>query len=212
MTNRIFIDTLFVVALVNRRDQYHEQAATLSERFDGHPLLVTDAVLLEIGNALSRNYKEEAVRIMDELLASDEVDVVRLSPHLFDKASSMYKTYLDKEWSLVAWQVASIGSGYVFGFHSTGSSLSRFDHIHEHHSSGTIAKRFIQSTLSTKGCTPDRIAGGQIMDEPRCPLPQGLKVLPDLFHERNGSGMIANRLIHFTLIAQNTSPVRVGSG
>jgi predicted nucleic acid-binding protein len=101
VTNRIFIDTLFVVALVNRRDQYHEQAATLAEIFDGHPLLVTDAVLLEIGNALSRNYKEEAVRIMDEFLASDEVEIVRLTPELFDEGYSMYKTYLDKEWSLV---------------------------------------------------------------------------------------------------------------
>ena len=101
MTNRIFIDTLFVVALVNRRDQYHEQATKLAERLDGHPLLVTDAVLLEIGNALSRNYKEEAVRIMDDFLASDEVEIVRLTPELFDKAYSMYRTYLDKEWSLV---------------------------------------------------------------------------------------------------------------
>lgn len=101
MTSRIFIDTVFVVALVNRRDQYHEQAVTLAERFDGHPLLVTDAVLLEIGNALSRNYKEEAVRIMDDFFASDEVKIVRLTRELFDKAYSLYKTYVDKEWSLV---------------------------------------------------------------------------------------------------------------
>ena len=32
--NRIFIDTLFVIALMNRRDQYHQQALDLSEQFE----------------------------------------------------------------------------------------------------------------------------------------------------------------------------------
>jgi uncharacterized protein len=53
--NRIFIDTLFVIALINRRDQYHQQALDLSEQFERYPLLVTDAILLEIGNALARS-------------------------------------------------------------------------------------------------------------------------------------------------------------
>jgi uncharacterized protein len=47
--SRIFIDTLFVIALINRRDQYHQQALELAEQFEGYPLLVTDAVFLEIG-------------------------------------------------------------------------------------------------------------------------------------------------------------------
>jgi len=33
----IFPDTVFVIALVNRRDQYHQQAAALSEQFGGYP-------------------------------------------------------------------------------------------------------------------------------------------------------------------------------
>jgi predicted nucleic acid-binding protein len=60
--NRIFIDTLFVIALMNRRDQYHQQALDLAEQFEGDPLLVTDAILLEIGNALARSYKQKAGR------------------------------------------------------------------------------------------------------------------------------------------------------
>jgi hypothetical protein len=31
--NRIFIDTLFVIALINRRDQYHQQALDLGATF-----------------------------------------------------------------------------------------------------------------------------------------------------------------------------------
>ena len=74
MSNRIFIDTLFVIALINRRDQYHQQALDLAEQFEGYPLFVTDAVLLEIGNALARSYKQEAVAIIEQFLAAEEID------------------------------------------------------------------------------------------------------------------------------------------
>ncbi len=57
MLNRIFIDTLFVIALINPRDQHHRKARALASKYENHPLLVTDAVLLEIGNGLARTYK-----------------------------------------------------------------------------------------------------------------------------------------------------------
>ena len=101
MSSRIFIDTLFVIALINRRDQYHHQALELSEQFEGHPLLVTDAVLLEIGNALARSYKQEAVEIIEQFVAAEEVEVVHLTPRLFEQGFALYKTHQDKAWGLV---------------------------------------------------------------------------------------------------------------
>ena len=83
MSTRIFIDTLFVIALINRRDQYHHQALDLAEQLEGRPVLVTDAVFLEIGNALARRYKQEAVAILEQFLAAEEVEVVHLTPRLF---------------------------------------------------------------------------------------------------------------------------------
>ena len=56
-----FVDTSFVVALVNKKDQHHRVAIDLVERFDGPGLVTTDAILLEIGNALSRNFKQQSV-------------------------------------------------------------------------------------------------------------------------------------------------------
>jgi uncharacterized protein len=99
--NRIFIDTLFVIALINRRDQYHPQALDLAEQFEGDPLLVTDAVLLEIGNALARSYKQEAVEIIEQFLAAEEVEVVHLTPRLFAQGFALYKSHQDKAWGLV---------------------------------------------------------------------------------------------------------------
>jgi predicted nucleic acid-binding protein len=59
--NRIFIDTLFVIALINPKDQYHAKATQLATQYENHRFLVTDAVLLEIGNGLARSYKMEAI-------------------------------------------------------------------------------------------------------------------------------------------------------
>lgn len=100
MSNRLFVDTLFVVALINTRDQYHQQASALSDQLEGESLLVTDAVLLEIGNAPARNYREEAAEVIQEFFSSDEVEIVRLDPRLFDRAFEMYTKHQDKEWGL----------------------------------------------------------------------------------------------------------------
>jgi len=99
--NRIFVDTVFVIALINQRDQYHQQASELADRFEGYPLLTTDAVLLEIGNALARGYKQEAIEVIEQFLASDEVEIKRLTPYLFEQAFELYKQHRDKDWSLV---------------------------------------------------------------------------------------------------------------
>ena len=101
MPNRIFVDTVFVIALINHRDQYHQQASELADRLEGYPLVTTDAVLLEIGNALARGYKQEAIEVIEQFLTSDEVEIVRLTSRLFEEAFALYKQHRDKEWGLV---------------------------------------------------------------------------------------------------------------
>ncbi len=101
MSKTMFIDTLFVVALLNQRDQYHRRAEELAGRYEDGRFLMTDAVLLEIGNALARNYKDQAVEVIEHFLSSEDVEVVRLTPALFEAAFALYKTHLDKEWGLV---------------------------------------------------------------------------------------------------------------
>lgn len=96
-----FTDTMFVLSLINVRDQYHYQATVLADQLDGTSLLTTDAVLLEIGNALARAYKHEAVTIIEGFLSSDDVEVVRLTPELFEHAWTLYKQHQDKTWGLV---------------------------------------------------------------------------------------------------------------
>lgn len=95
------VDTAYVLALVNERDQYHDRAQELADLFEGRDLLITDAVLLEIGNALARGFKEQAIEIITYFIESEEVEIFRHSPQIFDKAFALYKKFDDKEWSLV---------------------------------------------------------------------------------------------------------------
>ena len=100
MPNRIFIDTSFVIALINQNDQYHRIAQDLSESYIDTRLVTTDAVLLEIGNALSKKYKNESIKIIEYFTTSPDVEIINLNSSLFNQAFDLYKSYQDKDWSL----------------------------------------------------------------------------------------------------------------
>lgn len=62
---------------------------------------MTEAVLLEIGNALAKDYKQEAIETIEAFRTSNEVVIVELNSQLFNKGFAMYEKYQDKAWSLV---------------------------------------------------------------------------------------------------------------
>ncbi len=101
MSAKTFIDTVFVVALINQRDQYHDRAGGLASSYEGRQFLITDVVLLEIGNALARKWRQQAVQVIEDFLTSEDVEVVRLTPNLFEQAFALYKGHKDKEWGLI---------------------------------------------------------------------------------------------------------------
>lgn len=119
----IFVDTLFIVALANPRDQYHKLALSLSQTYERHPLIMTDCVLLEVGNALARRFKSQAAEIIEEFQNSKEADIVPLTPVLFQKGLDLYKCHQDKSWGLVdcisfvVMEESSIDSALTFDQH-----------------------------------------------------------------------------------------------
>lgn len=98
---KIFIDTLYVVALTNRRDQYHSRARELVKNYVGYPLITTDGVLLEIGNTLARRYKAQSIAIIERFKASENVEVVTIDSQLFSRGFELYQSHQDKSWGLV---------------------------------------------------------------------------------------------------------------
>lgn len=101
MPDRLFVDTSFVLALINEQDQYHEPAKALSFKFEQAHLITTVAVLLEIGNALAKDFRKEANAAIAVLRSSNRVEVVELDERLFEKALDIYEKYDEKRWGLV---------------------------------------------------------------------------------------------------------------
>ena len=101
MPSRVFVDTSFVIALINDKDQYYNQAQTLSYKFENSLLITTDAVLLEIGNALAKAFRKEAIEVIRVLRSGKNTEVIEIDAKLFEKGLEIYEKYEDKEWGLV---------------------------------------------------------------------------------------------------------------
>jgi predicted nucleic acid-binding protein len=101
--NPVFLDTAYICALVNTRDEWH-QAALAWERHlaQSHARLVTtEFVLVEIADALAKvRFRSHASRLISILRNSPLVDVVPVSSNLFMDALHVYETRTDKDWGL----------------------------------------------------------------------------------------------------------------
>jgi len=101
MPSEIFVDTQFVIVLANRRDSHHDEAQELARVYLTRQLVTTDAVLLEIGNGLARGLRQQAATLIEGFRQTEGVEVVNLTPALFDRAFELYINRPDKEWGLV---------------------------------------------------------------------------------------------------------------
>lgn len=101
--SEVFLDTAFAIALSSPKDHFHHRAGLLAEQLQeaGTCLVTTRAVILEIGNALSKErYHAAAVRLLNSLEADPAVEVIPLSEPLYARAFRLYRERPDKEWGL----------------------------------------------------------------------------------------------------------------
>jgi hypothetical protein len=101
--NKVFLDASYAIALSNLSDQYHLQAETIAEKLEvkGTKLITTQAVILEIGNALAKlRYRKAAVELINSLENDISIEIVPLTNELYKRAFRFYKERLDKEWGL----------------------------------------------------------------------------------------------------------------
>lgn len=98
---RIFLDTFFVQALLNANDAHHERAKRLfADVRTATEVVTTEAVLTEIGNALSTGMRREAARFIRGAYATPNLVVVPVNTSLFHRALALYESRGDKEWGL----------------------------------------------------------------------------------------------------------------
>lgn len=101
MSERLFLDTAFVQALFNRRDKYHRQARALLPRVKGATeVWTTEAVLVEVGNALSGFDRASAVRFIRQSYNEANMRIVGVDTALLMRGLALYESRADKTWGL----------------------------------------------------------------------------------------------------------------
>lgn len=127
--SEIFLDTAYAIALSAPTDAHHERAILLAGRLEveGTRLVTTQAVLLEIGNALSRlRYRKAAVELLDSLHQDPSVEVVPFTERLYEEAFRLFRERQDKEWSLT-----DCLSFVIMQERGLASALTTDEHFHQ---------------------------------------------------------------------------------
>jgi uncharacterized protein len=99
----IFLDTAYVYALVNTRDQWHDKAVEWqrSMAVEEHPLVTTELVLVEIADGLAAiKFRAQAIHVLITLQSSQFVQVVPFTSRLLSAALDLYRQRQDKDWGL----------------------------------------------------------------------------------------------------------------
>ena len=102
--NRVFLDTSFSIAMAIEKDDFHERALELADKIEAENIyiLTTQAIVLEIGNALSKlKYRQSAVGIIQHLESDLNTSIISLTDELYNKAFELFRNRPDKEWGLV---------------------------------------------------------------------------------------------------------------
>jgi uncharacterized protein len=96
----VFLDTSFAIALSAVTDQNHARAVQIAEQLElsNTRLVTTQAILLKIGNSLSKKrYRSAAIALMDSLASDPNVDVVLLTDALYVAAFNLFRSQIPRE-------------------------------------------------------------------------------------------------------------------
>jgi len=100
--DRLFLDTVFIQAILNKNDQYHSRAMELFPRVkNAREVWITEAILMEVGNALSACDRQKVADFIRQCYDTDNISVVSVTPQLFQEGLKMYESRQDKTWGLV---------------------------------------------------------------------------------------------------------------
>lgn len=100
--SRTFVDTLYLIASINPRDQWHQKAQEVGAALKGN-LVTTEAVLIELLNffcAYGPEIRVKAASVVDDSLDLPGVQVIEQSRESFLAALSLYNSRQDKSYSL----------------------------------------------------------------------------------------------------------------
>jgi uncharacterized protein len=96
---KVFADTFFFLALLNKHDEAHAKAVSFASLID--KLVTTEWVLTELADGLaSSRHRGMFVQARLDLLADVDARVISFEKQLYDEGILLYHNRPDKEWSL----------------------------------------------------------------------------------------------------------------
>ncbi len=103
MHRKIFVDTSYILALFNVSDEFHIKAKILKNLTTQTNLLITtEVILLEIGNALSKqNLRQRCSAFIKGFYETENIKVVPVTTALIKEGLEFFDKRHDKEWGLV---------------------------------------------------------------------------------------------------------------
>jgi predicted nucleic acid-binding protein len=99
----VFLDTSFVIALVNKDDPYHARAKALDDELlgEGAILLLHWGILFEIADGFARLARRSVgLRLLARLTGEEGYEIAPVTELLLQEALDLYRSRNDKEWGL----------------------------------------------------------------------------------------------------------------
>ncbi|NOT49525.1 MAG: PIN domain-containing protein [Acidobacteria bacterium] len=103
MKPRIFADTLYWVAILNPKDQWHRPAVEVREMLGSILIVTTETVLIEFLNYFSEHGAEarlSAAETVAAIIDDTEIEYIRHDRETFSQAVKLYEKRPDKGYSL----------------------------------------------------------------------------------------------------------------
>ncbi|MBA2495316.1 MAG: type II toxin-antitoxin system VapC family toxin [Acidobacteria bacterium] len=103
MNDKVFADTLYWVAVLNPKDQWHRQAVETRKLLGEIKIVTTETILIEVLNYFSEYgslARKSAVDAVRTIMIDEEVEYLPHKSETFSDALGFYEKRLDKGYSL----------------------------------------------------------------------------------------------------------------
>jgi predicted nucleic acid-binding protein len=99
----VFVDTLYWIALINSRDQWHQRAVSINGDLTDVRLITTDSVLTEVANFFAEYgeiMRRKVALAIRTVLNDEHVEVLSETRQTFLDGLTLYESRSDKAYSL----------------------------------------------------------------------------------------------------------------
>ena len=99
-----FVDSLYWIALINPKDQWHSVTVEAKKRYGSVKFLTTEAVLIEVLNYFSTygaRFRFISSQVTRAILDDPDIEVLPINSSLFLSGLNLYEQRLDKGYSMV---------------------------------------------------------------------------------------------------------------